>query len=174
MAHFTTLWKSWSIGTPSGRLAWEAAEYIYCARTESVKTRSKKYNTNKRKQTSRTTLLISNLIHEDIPSHDFVFLFSIYSNLISTTSCCYLCRWYAYTQQFQNYNNKRTPLQFIAVKTIQAQVALLPRIWTHSDLHSSFASHLKLMFSILKCFQNTKDKMWQSNTTKWYTIYSRM
>jgi hypothetical protein len=34
--HFTTLWKSRSTSTPSGRLAWEAAEYMYSAGTESV------------------------------------------------------------------------------------------------------------------------------------------
>jgi hypothetical protein len=36
--HFTTLWKSRSIYTPSGLVAWEVAEYIYSARTESVNT----------------------------------------------------------------------------------------------------------------------------------------
>jgi hypothetical protein len=35
--HFTTLWKLWSTSTLSGRLAREAAEYMYCAGTESVK-----------------------------------------------------------------------------------------------------------------------------------------
>jgi hypothetical protein len=34
--HFTTLWKLLSIYTPSGLVAWEATEYIYSTRTESV------------------------------------------------------------------------------------------------------------------------------------------
>jgi hypothetical protein len=34
--HFTTLWKSRSISTPSGQLAQEAAEYYYSARPECV------------------------------------------------------------------------------------------------------------------------------------------
>jgi hypothetical protein len=37
LAHITTLWKSWSINSPSGQLAWEATEYIYCAQMQSVK-----------------------------------------------------------------------------------------------------------------------------------------
>jgi hypothetical protein len=35
--HFTTLWKLQSTSTASGQLEQEAAEYIYCARAESVK-----------------------------------------------------------------------------------------------------------------------------------------
>jgi hypothetical protein len=36
--HFTTLWKSRSIYTPSGLVAWEAAEYIYTPRGRKVLT----------------------------------------------------------------------------------------------------------------------------------------
>jgi hypothetical protein len=35
-AHFKTLWKSRSFNIPSGRLSWEATDYMYSARTESV------------------------------------------------------------------------------------------------------------------------------------------
>jgi hypothetical protein len=53
--HFTTLWKLRSIHTPSGLVAWEAAEYIYSARTESVNgtfiTSENDYTTSTEKQT---------------------------------------------------------------------------------------------------------------------------
>jgi hypothetical protein len=36
-AHFKTLWKARSINTLSGQLVWEATEYTYSVRMESVK-----------------------------------------------------------------------------------------------------------------------------------------